>query len=133
MPFGLKSALITFQSTINTLFSDILDNGVYALLDDIEVCGKNAESHPANFKAVLLKLREADLKAKIAKCEFVKSKISFLDHKVDGEGIHPMGNKISAIKNFPRPNSVESHGLSLGCVVINGFAKLPSPVRQLLK
>ncbi len=35
MPFGLKSPSIVFQRVINTLFSDMLSNDVYALLDDL--------------------------------------------------------------------------------------------------
>ncbi len=62
MPFGLNPAPITFQRMINTLFSGMLVNGVYAYLDDLLVCGKDRETHLANLEAVLLKLREAGIK-----------------------------------------------------------------------
>ncbi len=65
MSFGLRSAP-TFQRMTNPLFSDILGNGVYAYLDDLLVCGKDAVSHPANLETILLKL-----KAKLAKYEFL--------------------------------------------------------------
>ncbi len=45
---------------------------VYAYLDDLIICSKDGDSHLAKLEAVLLKLREADLKAKLTKCEFLK-------------------------------------------------------------
>ncbi len=98
MPFGLKSAPITFQRMINTLFADMLGKDVYAYLDDLIICSKNGDTHLAILEGVLLKLEEACLKAKLTKCEFLKAKITFLCHTVDANGIHTMDNKISAIK-----------------------------------
>ncbi len=72
IPFGLKTAPITFQRMINTLFSDLIGTGVYAYLDDLIICSKDVDSHLAKLEAVLLKLREAGLKAKLTKCEFLK-------------------------------------------------------------
>ncbi len=100
MTFWLKSALIIIQRIINTLFSDILGAGVYAYLDDLLVSGKDVETHLANLKAVLLKLKDAGLKAKLAKCEFLKLKICFLGYKVDGDGISTMDDKIAATKHL---------------------------------
>ncbi len=45
---------------------------VYAYLDDLIIWSKNCDSHLAKLEAVLLKLREAGLKAKLTKCEFLK-------------------------------------------------------------
>ncbi len=86
----------------------MLGNGVNAYLGDLLVCGKDVKTHLANLEAVLLKLRDAGLKAKLAKCEFLKTKTFFLSHKIDGDGIHTRDDKISAIKNFLRAKSVEN-------------------------
>ncbi len=107
MTFGLKSAPISFQRMINTLFSDMLGNHVFAYLDDVLICKKYSESHFATLEAVLLKLKEAGLKAEVTKCEFLKAKISFLGHMVDEHGVHTMGDKIMAAKNFPQSQDVE--------------------------
>ncbi len=45
MPFGVKSAPITFQRMINHLFSGALGKGVYAYLDDLLIYGKDIENH----------------------------------------------------------------------------------------
>ncbi len=123
---------------IYDLFSGMLDTGVYAYLDDLLVCSKDAEIHLASLEVVLLKLRDAGLKARLAKCESLKSKICFLAHKVDINGIHTMDNKITAFKYFPRPKSVENVCSFIGLCgyyrsFISGFVKLASPLTQLLK
>ncbi len=138
MPFGLKSALITFQRMIHHLFSGTLGKGVYAYLDDLLICGKDIDSHLTNLETVLRTLQEAGLKAKLAKCEFLKAQISFLGHKIDGDGIHIMDDKISAIKNFPRPKTVENVRSFVGLCgyyrsFIESFSKIASPLTHLLR
>ncbi len=132
MPFGLKTAPITFQRMISTLFSDLIGKGVYAYLDDLIICSKDGDSHLAKLEAVLLKLREAGLKAKLTKCEFLKSKITFLGHTVDGDGIHTMDDKISAIKNFRNPKTSRMFSLFWGCVAIIGLSYAVLPELRLL-
>ncbi len=138
MPFGLKSASITFQRMINTLFADMLGKDVYAYLDDIIICSKNGDIHLPDLEAVLLKLKEASLKAKLTKYEFLMTKITFSAHTVDANGIHTMDYKISAIKIFPQPRTVENVCSFIGLCgyygpFVDGFAKIASPLTQLLK
>ncbi len=57
---------------------------------------------------------------------------------VDEDGIHTMDDTISTIKNFPQPRTNENvRSLVELCdyygPFINGFAKLASPLMQLLK
>ncbi len=83
---------------INTLFADMLGKDVYAYLDDSILCSKNGDTHLADLEAVLFKLKEAGLKAKLTKWEFLKAKITFIGHTMDANGIHTMDDRISAIK-----------------------------------
>ncbi len=76
---------------------------VYAYLDDLIIGYKNRDNHHSNLEAVLFKLKEADLRAKLTKCEFLKAKITFLGQNGDGNKIQNMDDKISAIKTFHRP------------------------------
>ncbi len=55
MPFGLKTAPITFQRMINSLFSDMIGNEFYAYLDDLIICSKDGDNHLAKLEAVLPK------------------------------------------------------------------------------
>ncbi len=126
---SLKSAPITFQRLINTLLGDLLGKDVFAYLDDLIICSKDADSHFTSLEAVLDKLRAAGLK--LSKCAFLKA-------KVDSTGIHTQADKIEAIKNFPQLRTVENVRSFLGLCgyyrpFICGFAKIASPLNQLMK
>lgn len=138
MPFGLKTAPLTFQRMINSIFTGLLGKTVFAYLDDIIVASKDQESHLESLQKVLQKLEEAGLKAKLTKCEFLKAKMKFLGHVVDGEGIHTVDDKIKAVQKFPQPKSVENVRSFLGLAgyyrpFIKNFAAIASPLNKLLK
>lgn len=138
MPFGLKSAPLTFQRMINSIFTGLLGKTVFAYLDDIIIASKDQESHLESLQSVLQKLGEAGLKAKLSKCEFLKAKMKFLGHVVDGEGIHTVDEKVMAVRNFPQPKSVENVRSFIGLAgyyrpFIKNFAAIASPLTKLLK
>ena len=114
MPFGLSNAPISFSRMMNTLLAGLLGKNVYAYLDDVIVYNRDPKSHFETLEKVLSRLKSTGLKLKLTKCEFLKAKIKFLGHVVDGEGIHTVEDKIIAVKNFPQPKSVENVRSFLG-------------------
>ena len=58
MPFGLTNALATFMRTMNNLFSDILDRGVVAFMDDVLIYSSTIEEYEVLLKAVFTRLKE---------------------------------------------------------------------------
>ncbi len=69
---------------------------------------------------------------------FLKSRIEFLGHLVDGDGIHTVDSKITTVKNFPTPKSVENVRSFLGLAgyygaFVKNFASIASPLTRLLK
>jgi len=61
MPFGLCNATSTFQSVINDVFSDMLDVGVIAYMDDILIYTETVEEHVALVSRVMERPRKARL------------------------------------------------------------------------
>ena len=47
------------------------------------------------------RLRKAQLKVQLEKCQFLKKHVSFLGHLLAEEGIRPDPKKIEAVQNFP--------------------------------
>ncbi len=107
-------------------------------LDDLIVVSKDLNSHLQQLSLVLHKLTHAGLKAKLTKCEFLKSRIEFLGHLVDGNNIHTVDSKITAMQKFPTPKSVENVRPFLGLpgyyrAFVKNFSSLASSLTRLLK
>ena len=70
-------------------------------IDDTLITGKTEKEHLDNLAAVLQKLQEHGLRVKKEKCEFMKSCVKYLGHKIDAEGLHALDGKVEAITNAP--------------------------------
>ena len=68
MPFGLTNAPATFMRTMNNLFSDLLDRGVVAFMDDVLIYSSTIEEHELLLKAVFRRLKEKQFYCKLKKC-----------------------------------------------------------------
>ncbi len=64
--------------------------------------------HMETLKSVLKRLQGVGLKQKLTKGEFFKTRIEFLGHEIDEQGIHTVDEKIAAVAKFPQPKTVEN-------------------------
>lgn len=67
MPFGNKSAPLTFLRMINNFFVGMLINTVFTYLDDLVIASKHPEPRVTSFKAVFQRLQETGFKVKLSK------------------------------------------------------------------
>ena len=58
MLFRLANTPATFMRTMNNLFSDLLDRGVVAFMDDVLINSSTIEEHELLLKAVFTRLKE---------------------------------------------------------------------------
>ncbi len=114
LPMGLLNAPLTFQRMVNTSFSGVIGKGLFVYLHDLIVVSKDLNSHLQQLSLIFQKLTQAGLKVKLTKCEFLKPRIEFLGHLVDGDGIHTVYSKITAVQKFPTSKSVENVRSFLG-------------------
>lgn len=105
MPFGLRNANATFQRTMDLIFNDLPFVIVY--VDDILVFSRNEEDHKRHLRQVLRLMSENGLVARPDKCVLGASEVEFLGHHVSAAGLRPLADKVSAVKDFPRPSCVK--------------------------
>ncbi|GBG90473.1 hypothetical protein CBR_g50819 [Chara braunii] len=115
MSFNLTNAPATFQTAMNDIFKDILEEYVLVYLDDILVYSRTLEDHLKHLREVLQRLRKHGLYAKLSKCRFAQRKVDFLGHHVSDQDLHMADAKITACRvarphicqaasQFPRPD-----------------------------
>ena len=82
------------------------------------------------------KLATAGLKLKPSKCEFFRSRISYLGHIISAAGIEMDPKKIEAVKNWMTPTTVTDVRSFLGFTnhyqrFIKGYARVANPLNAL--
>ncbi len=108
--------------------------GVLCLIDDVLVFGKDKHEHDERLAAALTRIKEAGVTLNVSKCEFKKSKLNFLGHVIDADGIRADPDKTSAIRNMLPPTNVSELRRFMGMANQLGkfSSKLAQPLRVLL-
>ena len=104
---GLCNAPAIFQSVMNEVFKPFLGRFVLIYLDDILVFSKTLEEHAEHIDAVLTKLAENNLFAKLTKSDFCKEKLKWLGHIITSQGVQMDPAKIQKILDWPTPKSAK--------------------------
>ncbi|XGW24482.1 hypothetical protein V3C99_006141 [Haemonchus contortus] len=100
-PFGLSTSPPVFQRLMNTVLGDLLGCEVFCYIDDIMVCTTSKQRHLQLLEEVFQRLTKAGLRLKAQKCHLLKSKVAFLGHVIDGDGVHMDPEKVSVIQDYP--------------------------------
>ncbi|GKE40908.1 putative reverse transcriptase domain-containing protein [Tanacetum coccineum] len=125
-----------FMDLMNRVCKPYLDRFVIVFIDDILIYSKSRKEHEGHLKLILNLLKKEELYAKFSKCEFWLSKVQFLGHVIDSEGIHVDPAKIEAIKDWASPKTPTEIRQFLGLAgyyrrFIKGFSKIARPMTKL--
>nr|GEU47522.1 hypothetical protein [Tanacetum cinerariifolium] len=96
--FGLTNAPTVFMDLMNRVCKAFLDKFVIVFIDDSLIYSMNKVEHEGHLKQMLELFKKEELYAKFSKCDFWLSKVQFLGHVIDKEGIHVDPTKIESIK-----------------------------------
>ena len=123
---------------MNRVFHPYLDQFLVVFIDDILVYSNDAQDHEQHLRMVLQIPREKKLFAKLSKCEFWLTEVSFLGHIVYVEGIRVDPTKIKAIVNWKPPRNVTEVRSFLGLAgyyrrFVKGFSVIASSLTKLLR
>ena len=103
--FGLAQAPAYFQRLVNEVLLGL--TFAFGYLDDILIFSPDMETDLEHLRSLFVKLREADLKLKEVKCNFLKKHIQYLGHIVSGEGITPLPEKLESIQKILPPKTLK--------------------------
>nr|GEY74155.1 putative reverse transcriptase domain-containing protein [Tanacetum cinerariifolium] len=136
MPFGLTNAPVVFMDLMNRVCKPYLDKFVIVFIDDILIYSKSKQDNEEHLKLILELLKREQLYAKFSKCEFWISKVQFLGHVIDSQGIHMDPAKIDSIKDWASPKTATEIRQFLGLAgyyrrFIEGFSKIARPMTKL--
>ncbi|KAK3739652.1 hypothetical protein QZH41_003866 [Actinostola sp. cb2023] len=80
------------------------------------VLQRSFEEHLHRLRLVFSRIRQAGLKLKPAKCQFLKQRVTFLGHVVSSQGIETDPEKTKAVVDWPVPVDVKELQRFLGLV-----------------
>ena len=89
VPFGLAQAPAYFQALINKVLKGLHKFAV-TYLNNIIIFSKDEEEHLECLGIIFQRLKEASLKLKRSKCDFMKTQIQYLGHLISSSGIQPL-------------------------------------------
>ncbi|GKB88233.1 putative reverse transcriptase domain-containing protein [Tanacetum coccineum] len=101
----MPNASIVFMGLMNRVCKPYLDRFVIVFIDDFLIYSKSRKEHEGHHKLILKLLKKEKLYAKFSKCEFWLSKVQFLGHVIDNEGIYVDPAKIESIKDWASPKT----------------------------
>lgn len=138
LPFGLNVSPNSFQRMMTIAMAGLTPECAFVYIDDIVVIGCSAEHHIKNLINVFKRLRHYNLKLNPEKCQFFKTEVTYLGHKITDQGILPDDTKFEVIKNYPIPtNADETRRFVAFCnyyrKFVPDFARLAKPLNDLLK
>ncbi|GKF87851.1 putative reverse transcriptase domain-containing protein, partial [Tanacetum coccineum] len=138
MPFGLTNTPAVFVDMMNRVCKPYLDKFVIVFIDDILIYSKSKEEHAEHLKLILELLKKEELYAKFSKCDFWLSRVQFIGHVIDSEGIHMDPAKIETINDWASPKTPTEIHQFLGFAgyyrrFIEGFLKIAKPMTKLTR
>ena len=137
MAFGLCNAPATFQRLMQTAFREELFNILLCYLDDLLVFSPTISEHIRRLDIVFTRLSEYGLKLELRKCDFFKREVKYLGHGVSAEGIATDPENVTAVENWPKPETLKQLRSFLGFAsyyrrYVPNFTAVASPLNALV-
>ena len=103
-----------FPKTDGTRVTGHSKINVIVYIEDILVTGVDEKEHLKTLSLVLPRLEKAGFHAKKSKCQFMAPSVSYLGYLINQVGLHPLQEKVKAVKDTPCPQNFSELKSHLG-------------------
>ncbi|CAC5426210.1 Transposon Ty3-I Gag-Pol polyprotein [Mytilus coruscus] len=136
MPFGLANSPSTFERLMENVLRGLQWKELSLYMDDIISVSSTFEEGLGRLERIFIRLQNAHLKLKPAKCIFFHKQVRFLGHIVSEEGISTDLEKTKAIDDWPVPKSAKQVRSFLGLCsyymrFVKRFAAIARPMHKI--
>jgi hypothetical protein len=108
MFFGLCNSLATFQSMMNNIFHNYVDEGwLHIYMDDLLLCRQSNNDMQQKTLKVVQWLQENNLFLKLEKCKFDIPRIKFLGMIISHDQVDMDPVKVQGVLDWPTPETVK--------------------------
>jgi len=139
MYFGLTNFSATFQTIMNDLFQDLINQRDTAIfIDDILVATDIEEEHDKLVEEVLKRLEENNLFVKLEKFIWKVREVEFLGVIISPREVEMQKEKVEGVLNWPAPRNVKEVQKFLGLAnyyrrFIKDFARIAALLHELVR
>ena len=139
MYFRLTNSPATFQTMINDLFRDLINQGDTAtFIDDILVATDMEEEHNELVEKILKRLEENNLFVKPEKCKWKVREVEFLGVVIGPKRVEMQRKKVEGVLSWPAPRDIKEVQKFLGLTnyyrrFIKDFTKIAAPLHVLVR
>ena len=123
---------------MNHIFKPYLRKCILVFFDDILIYNPTYDQHLTHLKTAFEVLKQHALFARMSKCSFGKTQIEYLGHIITLHGVSTDPNKVTAMKEWPTPETVKELRGFLGLTgyyrrFIRHYGVISKPLTALLK
>jgi hypothetical protein len=113
---GLHSAPGQYQRLMELTVKGL--HNVIVYIDDLLVHDSEHVTHRQSLQSLFNRLRKANLKLNLTKCNFGSTNVTYLGFRLTPEGILPGSDKLAAVKNATPPKNVHQIRQFLGLATL---------------
>ncbi|MCG8432166.1 MAG: reverse transcriptase family protein, partial [Candidatus Omnitrophica bacterium] len=136
LAMGMSLSTDVFEAAMRKVLHGL--DRVLNIADDIMVYGTSEMEHDQRCRNFLERCRQVDLHLNPDKFKLKLTEVPFFGHLCTAEGLRPDPNKVSVIRNWPRPTNKEELQQFLGTInflakYIEQLAHVRRPLQELLR
>jgi hypothetical protein len=103
VPFGMMTSPSIFQGFMDQMLQGYNWECANVYVDDVLIYSSTFDEHITHMNQMFDRMRKANMKAKLKKCEWARTELLYLGHIINRQGILVDPAKVEAVNKMPPP------------------------------